>query len=147
YLDWNQEDRSKKKVYPTQLYRVLNSISGSIPSLNIEESGYSKQAPWQKHPIEFEPAATKGRDRENMALEHDQAIQDLAFSNSIIGYTDGSKLDNQYTGAGLYLIDGTQFPDVRREYSWHLGVNSEVYDAELFAISKAVYYSRDIVRN
>jgi len=149
YLDWNQEDRSKKKIYPTQLYRVLNSIASSISSLNIEESGYQKQAPWLKHPIEFEPIKDSNldRDRDKIALAHDQAIQDIALRNCIIGYTDGSKLENLNTGAGLYLINGTEFSETRQEYSWHLGVNTEVYDAELFAISKAIQYSQDIVKS
>ena len=48
-----------------------------------------------------------------MALKHDREMQDIALQNSIIGYTDGSKLENLNTGSGLYLIDRTRFPDVR----------------------------------
>ena len=81
-----------------------------------------------------------------MALKHDREMQDIALQNSIIGYTDGSKLENLNTGSGLYLIDGTRFPDVRQEHSWHLGATAEVYDAELFAISKAIYYSHEIIK-
>ena len=39
YLDWNQRDQLNIKTYPTQLYRILNSIAGAIPSLNIKNIG------------------------------------------------------------------------------------------------------------
>jgi hypothetical protein len=45
YLDWNQTDQLNIKTYPTQLYRILNSIASAIPSLNIEKMGPKKWAP------------------------------------------------------------------------------------------------------
>ena len=45
YLDWNQEDPQNIKRYPTQLYRILNSIASAIPSLNIENRGFKRWAP------------------------------------------------------------------------------------------------------
>jgi hypothetical protein len=62
----------------------------------------------------------------------------MLLQNSIIGYSDGSKLDNLDTGAGIYLINATQFPEAQSEHSYYLGKHIEVYDAELLAILKTL---------
>src|SRR5271170_1165918 len=56
------------------------------------------------------------------------------------------KLDNQESGAGLFLIDKTTFPEVQEKYSWHLGPSIEVYDAELFAILQAIKRGLSIIK-
>ena len=71
----------------------------------------------------------------------------ISCQSYIIGYSDGSKLDNQDTGAGVYLINGTTFPEIETEHSWYLGKNAEVYDAELFAILKTLQLGLRIVEN
>jgi ribonuclease HI len=148
YLDWNQTDQSRKKKHPSQLYRVLNSVSTSILSLNIEESGFKTQAPWLINPIDLDPITKddSNKDKIGLAQEHSQLLQDIQLKPSIIGYTDGSKIDNLDAGASLYLIDRTKSPEVRKEHSWYLGASIEVYDAELLAISKAIKHSLDIVK-
>ena len=45
YLDWNQIDQLNIKKYPTQLYRILNSIVNTIPLLKVENMGPKKWAP------------------------------------------------------------------------------------------------------
>src|SRR5271170_8277341 len=145
YLDWNQIDQSKR--YPTQLYRVLNSIATAIPSLNIEETGFLKQAPWLVNPIDYSVnESTKIKDKEELAKQYSESLKDTDLQACLIGYTDGSKLDNQESGAGLYLIDKTTFPEVQEEYSWHLGPSIEVYDAELFAILQAIKRGLSIIK-
>jgi hypothetical protein len=136
YLDWNQEDSSNKKKYPTQLIKVLGSISTSVSSLNIEKSGFKKVAPWLTNPITF--PTKREASKEQIVLNHTKEIEDILLQNSIIGYSDGSKLDSLDTGAGIYLIDATQFPEAQSEHSYYLGRNMEVYDAELIAILKTL---------
>ena len=82
-----------------------------------------------------------------MVGKHTEEIKDISLQNYIIGYSDGSKLDNQDTGAGVYLINGTTFPEIETEHSWYLGKNAEVYDAELFAILKTLQLGLRIVEN
>src|SRR5271170_4970672 len=143
YLDWNQIDQSKR--YPTQLYRVLNSIATAIPSLNIEETGFLKQAPWLVNPIEYSVNGST-KDKEELVKQHSEFLKDTDLEACLIGYTDGSKLDNQESGAGLNLIDKTTVLETRKEYSWHLGPSIEVYDAELFAILQAIKQSLSIIK-
>jgi ribonuclease HI len=82
-----------------------------------------------------------------MVVKHAEEIKDISLQNYIIGYSDGSKLDNQDTGAGVYLINGTTFPEIETEHSWYLGKNAEVYDAELFAILKTLQLGLKMVEN
>jgi hypothetical protein len=136
YLDWNQKDKSGRKKYPTQLYQILHSIS-DIPSLNIEDTGFKKIAPWTENPITYNLEAARGS-KEEVVAAHAKEIQDISLQNTIIGYSDGSKLDNQDTGAGISLINGTTFPETYEEHTYYLGKFMEVYDAELLAILKTL---------
>src|SRR5271155_573891 len=70
YLDWNQIDQSKR--YPTQLYRVLNSIATAIPSLNIEETGFLKQAPWLANPSVYSASENTSDDKEELVKQHNK---------------------------------------------------------------------------
>ena len=143
YLDWNQIDQSKR--YPTQLYRVLNSVATAIPSLNIEETGFLKQAPWLVNPIDYS-GNDNTKDKDELVKQYSEFLKDTDLEACLIGYTDGSKLDNQESGAGLNLIDKTTVLEEREEYSWHLGPSMEVYDAELFAISQAIKRGLSIIK-
>src|SRR4030095_13459949 len=82
---------------------------------------------------------------EQIVLDHAKEIGDILLQNSIIGYSDGSKLDNLDTGAGIYLIDVTQFPEAQSEHPYYLGKQMEVYDAELLAILKTLQLGLKIV--
>ena len=54
--------------------------------------------------------------------------------NSIIGYTDGSKLHDNNTGAGIHIsFNQTNI----KEESIHLGMHATVFQAEIFAIGRA----------
>ena len=88
YLDWNQRDQLNIKIYPTQLYRILNSIAGVIPSLNIENMGPQKWAPWRENPINF--MALKN----DIERHHSQEIKEILQNKGIIGYPEGSKQKN-----------------------------------------------------
>jgi hypothetical protein len=145
FLDWNQKDESKRRKYPTQLYKVFNSISSEIPSLNVEETGFTRRPPWQINPITYNLEI--GKDRKEIIQAHAKEIQNIQFQNAVIGYSDGSKLDNQDTGAGVYLINGTTFPDTQSEHFYYLGKNIKVFNAELLAIHKTLELNLKIVKN
>ena len=80
-----------------------------------------------------------------MTEKYIKEIKDILLQNYIISYSNRSKLDNQDTGAGVYLINGTTFLEIETEHSWYLGKNAEVYDAELFAILKTLQLGLRIV--
>jgi len=50
-------------------------------------------------------------------------------------------------GAGVYLINRTIFLEIEIEHLWYLGKNTEVYNAELFAILKTLQLGLRIVEN
>jgi ribonuclease HI len=58
------------------------------------------------------------------------------IDDKIISYSDGSQSDRGYNGAGLFLTNSS-FSN-QESMSWNLGQECEVYDAELFAIYKAL---------
>ena len=143
YLDWNQNDPLNIKRYPSQLFRILNSIADTIPSLNIEEIDQINQKPWQVNSISFQIL-----NKEEAASIHQLKIQELLNKRNYIIYTDGSKLENKSIGIGVYLIDNHyQLNDQQRiyEYSWYLGKNIEIFDAELLAIQKALELAADAI--
>jgi hypothetical protein len=56
---------------------------------------------------------------------HNQEIKEILSNKGIIRYLDGSKLGNQHTEIGLYLLDGLKGnSEIRTErYSWYLRLN------------------------
>ena len=54
----------------------------------------------------------------------------------IIIYLDGSQLEKGYNRAGIFLTNSS-FRD-QESQAWNLGTKYKVYDAELFAIYKAL---------
>ena len=58
--------------------------------------------------------------------------------NNVICYTDGSKMDGDQCGAGIVVNIGTG-SEVFEE-SFHLGVHSTVFQAEVFAISRVAHH-------
>jgi ribonuclease HI len=142
YLDWNQEDQRNIKRYSIQLYRVLNSIANAIPSLNIKNKGFKKWAPWKENPIKFEASKIDSTEQ-----QHNQEIKEILLNKGIIGYPAGSKLGNQKTGVGLYLVNGLKGNTETKamKHSWYLGLNQEIIDAELLAIFKALSEALKII--
>jgi len=133
YLDWNQRDQLNIKKYPTQLYRILNSIASTIPSLNIENMGPKEWAPWKENPINFKAS------KNDVERHHSQEIKEILLNKGVVGYPEGSKQKNQKIGAGLYLLNGRKgHPKKAERYSWNLGYNQETLDAKLLAIYKAL---------
>jgi hypothetical protein len=83
YLDWNQTDLLGKKDYPTQLYRVLNSIASSIPTLNIEKPEFKRTPPWQDS--SERQNSSKSKSKEPLTRQSQQSSQRTLSLNSIKG--------------------------------------------------------------
>jgi len=58
------------------------------------------------------------------------------MDDKIIVYSDGSQSERGYNGAGLFLTNSSF--SAQESMAWNLGQECEVYDAELFAIYKAL---------
>jgi hypothetical protein len=97
--------------------------------------GPKKWAPWKENSIKFETSKT-----ENIERQHNQEIKEILLNKGIIGYPVGTKLGNQKTGIGLHLVNGVKGNTETKaiKYSWYLGLNQEIIDAELLAISKVL---------
>jgi hypothetical protein len=89
----------------------LNSIAEAISSLNIKNKGFRKWALWKETPITLKIAKT-----DDIKLYHSQDIKDILRNKRIIRYSGGSKLGNQHTGPGLYILDGLKgISEIRTE--------------------------------
>jgi hypothetical protein len=97
--------------------------------------GPKKWAPWKENSIKFETLKT-----ENIERHYNQEIKEILLNKGIIGYPVGTKLENQKTGIGLHLVNGIKGNTETKaiKYSWYLGLNQEIIDAELLAIFKAL---------
>ena len=58
------------------------------------------------------------------------------IDDKIIVYSDGSQSEKGYNGAGIFLTNSSF--SRQESMAWNLGKECEVYDAELFAILKAL---------
>jgi hypothetical protein len=97
--------------------------------------GPKKWALWKENSIKFETSKT-----ENIERQHNQEIKEILLNKGIIGYLVRTKLGNQKTGIGLHLVNGVKGNTETKaiKYSWYLGLNQEIIDAELLAISKVL---------
>jgi hypothetical protein len=62
----------------------LCSIAGAMPSLNIENMGPQKWAPWRKNPINFMAL-------NNIEQHYSQEIKEILLKKGIVGYPEESK--------------------------------------------------------
>ena len=136
----NREDpdyRPKEvKKHPTQLVRLLSMVAFY---------------PWQSQSLEEANPLHNLNDlidinipdqsKENQARAHKSLIdhwvkERSAIDDKIIVYSDGSQSEKGSNGAGIFLTNS----DFSKQDSqaWNLGKECEVYDAEIFAIYKAL---------
>ncbi|SLM41079.1 Ribonuclease H-like domain [Lasallia pustulata] len=141
YLDWNQNAQRKSQRHPTQLIRILNSISTLIPTGTKLDSKSAANPPWQETFAELADLSISGEDRDLVVKKHLTHIRQLIDQNHPIFYTDGSKLESNVksqakasVGAGIYWI----FGKVISSESHFLGHTQEIMDAEIYAISQAL---------
>ncbi|SLM36388.1 reverse transcriptase [Lasallia pustulata] len=141
YLDWNQNAQRKSQRHPTQLIRILNSISTLIPTGTKLDSQSAANPPWQDTFAELADLSISGEDRDLVVKKHLTHIRQLIDQNHPIFYTDGSKLESNVNsqvkaslGAGIYWI----FGKATSSESHFLGHTQEIMDAEIYAISQAL---------
>ena len=139
FLDWNQNSCSQK--HPTQLVRVLNSISTLIPTAAQISIQSENPAPWEESiPEVAKVNITEEDNREKIVKEHFTHIRRLIEQEIPIFYTDGSKLkltkqsEKFNLGAGIYYIHGQN----TITESYFLGHTQDTIDAEMYAISQAI---------
>jgi ribonuclease HI len=135
--DYRPSGRTKK--HPTQLIKILSMIAYR-PWRTLEQ-GLEALDNDLEDLIEINiPDLSK----EAQALVHKhligQWLQD-PLDNKVIIYTDGSQLESGFNGAGL-LLTNSNFSD-QVSSAWNLGLECEVYDAELYAIYKALQMGID----
>ena len=124
------------RKHPTQLIRLLSMVAFH---------------PWQtQSPPEVNPSHVlidmininiSDQSKEAQALIHRNMVshwvnEKSLIDDKIIVYSDGSQSEKGYNGAGIFLTNS----DFSKQDSqaWNLGKECEVYDAEIFAIYKAL---------
>jgi ribonuclease HI len=159
YLDWNQKDinaenpinsrilrprtnintaieTTKKKPIKSQLFRIIEKIKDFSNFKNVEKNGH--QCNTALNTLELGKFATVNiatKEKDVETKEHLQKIENLNESNLII-YTDGSKGENENTGASIYCLKTNYYEN------WNLGKECENWDGELFAIAKALKFAK-----
>jgi ribonuclease HI len=135
---WNEWDRPPQphKKYKSRLTRILFTINQWINrTSDIESFSITNCPPWVTIPATFHIA---NETKEDMAIIHNDHYNKLAQdTHNIICYTDGSMLHG-IVGAGLAIETSESAP---AEYSFPMGNQSEVYDAELLGIAAATEHA------
>lgn len=137
YLDWNENSHNTSKKFISQLFRISSYIKNFIPSLKIEKSSNTSQSPWKNELSSLINIKISSLSKEEEALAHKQQLDKIYNQNpnSLIIYTDGSKTEeSEYLGAGVAI----KYRNTYHNFSYNLGKNCEVFDAELYTIEKAL---------
>ena len=133
YKDWFERDI--KKSYSTQLIRNLASLNQILETdSNITIQPYLRPyPPWQPTPRNLQIQLAEAS-KEDSARYHNKLIQELfgkPHDNDIF-YTDGSQMGNSI---GAAIIHGAN------SQKWNLGSKVDNYDAEIWAIQKALEWA------
>ena len=142
YYDCNEtpSPRSRKKEV-SQLFKLCSLIKEYLPSLKVEKSDHRQLSPWKPGVANMVDIKISPLSKEEETIAHRAQLKDICSSepNSLIIYSDGSKHgETDCLGAGLAVkTPKTSFT----QYSWNIGKNCEVFDAELYALDKAFQYA------
>jgi ribonuclease HI len=137
---WNSPP--SKDPYVLRLDRILSSLRHHIHETSIlETTSKTSFAPWFTNHLETLIPPGK---KDQVAAMHKRTYETFAPNpNHLRIYTDGSKLGTRL-GASIH-IPSRQTPSITKTYS--LGEEMEVFDAELFAVSKAFQEALRLVRH
>src|SRR5215469_6768436 len=168
FLDWNipinqdpslglvrkrtREDRDDPdyrsgliRKHPTQLVRLLSMVAFQ-PWLS-QDLAQADPNPCN-HLVDLIDITISDQSKEGQAFTHknniDQWVNEKSLiDDKIIVYSDGSQSEKGYNGAGIFITNS----DFSKQDSlaWNLGKECEVYDAEVFAIYKALEIGSDRV--
>ena len=132
HTPWHEVNPFKHQ-YESRLTRILSYTNTILqPQSMVEEIDITATAPWdatnnidiQIHPGNKDIAPHQHREKD--FFTH-------ANATHLCMYTDGSLLEGK-TGAGIYA---SVTDEVIHESSYYLGMEAEVFDAELYSIMKA----------
>jgi ribonuclease HI len=125
-----------RKKIKSQLFRLLSNIRGiSQFSRKVEKFNSQWSKPWDPGITDTVNIRISDLSKK---LETEAHNEKLLFINSddIIIYTDGSKSENNNIGTGIYSPQTSEFE------SWNLGLECEVFDAEMFGIRRAIKFAK-----
>ena len=138
FNQWHELELEGSARYQTQLDRILASVNHFIqPSSDVETFNTCAIPPWYQHGVDVSVSLSS---KEEEAINHEALFERIHRDpGQTLYYTDGSMLD-KHVGAGLVQVqDGKT--NLNRSHSQYLGTQMEVYDAEMWAIQKAVALS------
>jgi len=146
--DLDSENTSQISKNPTQIERILESISNIVDFSNLEPIRHFFFAPWARELPYKVQISLKPKDiEENLHLEY---LKSICNSNTTIIYTDGSQLQNGLgIGLGFAVFDYSvpYIPTIPtyKEYQ-NIGNSTIVYNGELEGITRALEYAISIVK-
>jgi len=170
FLDWNtpisqgpqalgrkraREDRDdpdyrprNTRKHPTQLIRLLSLVAPQ-PSWRPQDLAQVNLEPNPcNNLVDLIDITISDQSKESQARTHRETINQWVKERSqiddkIIVYSDGSQSERGCNGSGIFIANS----DFSKQDSkaWNLGKECEVYDAEIFAIYKALEIGNDRV--
>jgi hypothetical protein len=138
FLDWNETSFQTRKKHPTQLVRILHTLSDLLPNTpKLEEYSLKEIFSVQK----IADIQISKEDKDQTTKNHLNLVKRILprdrNSRHTVIYTDGSKILVN-VGADLAYMSGRN----TGEKFWNLGNTLEVFDAELFAIYQAIKWTQ-----
>jgi ribonuclease HI len=135
------------KARTSQLIRIMRCISNTSSGFfRLEKLRIKLSAPWREKSDIRISIPTAPSERDTVIAEHTNLVTSLQNERNLIYYTDGSKLQDEATGAGFYRISNLPRTETASK-SWFLGRNMEIMDAEIFAIAESVKDAELTARN
>src|SRR6266511_3074930 len=134
--------KKKKKLFPSQLIRLIARLRRIDPELiKLKKVDFSWNKSWKNNLDSMINIEISEDSKEELAEKHQKMIskfQKDQYDDRIIIYTDKSKSEINQIGAGL--IYTTNFSCYQWK-AWNLGLKYKVFNAELFAIKKAIDFT------
>lgn len=130
------------KQIPTQLQRIADSIKSCIPD-SLEQIHHHTFKPWDLH-IPYSTHISKLSKTEE-AEAHDEAIQDLAHTDTLLIYSDASSMPKcSGIGVGLAAYSCSQATPYKiHQQQSNIGSENLVYNGELEGITLAMEYAAE----
>jgi len=136
--EWRISDSQQAK-FPTQLIRVLNTLSNYLPDgQQLEQCHPLIQPPWQNNLSQQNNRlhiSISSEDKDSTARQHKVLFNTINNRDNLILYTDGSELQSGGVGAGVVMMYDGQ---VVGRWRVGLGLGMKVYDGELVGIARAL---------
>ena len=158
YAEWNEDEKKSNKPHPSQLIRILHSVSDIVHKTDEFESVNNFIKPWKPScKIKFQIKRSKETAKSSYysILSKIQSIN--ADKSQILLYTDGSKTEFSTSAVTFAPItrNWNNFTDNFNRFiekdcllkhhtiskSWKLNKKSSVKNAELYAILQAIKWA------